>query len=229
MDGLTPRSRLAPWVVVVVAVVLNLPLVTHLMTLRSLAASGIDVEASLVDTARSGEGSAAAYGVAFRFDETIDPRQTTWSAAVDRVTYQRALDTEVVEVRVLADRPAAFRIDGATTSHLNYYLTGGADVVLLTVVVALRRGGRRRPGELVLDALEDVRALEPGAPTQTGLDALGGATYLVTGEVTSIDRDAVVLDAGERRVRVLLGLHRNLVGFQQPGRVRARAAQRLPD
>ena len=69
----------------------------------------------------------------------------------------------------------------------------------------------------------------PGTGPQTGLDDLGARTLRVTGEVTRIDSDAVVLDAGTRQVRVRLGSHANLVGYQQPGRVTARLTSRLTD
>lgn len=223
MDDLRPRRRrLSSWVVVVLAVIINVPVLNHASTQQSIARSGVEVQATLVDAARAGEGDASDYGVAFRFDEGIDPAQTVWTSEVDRVAYQRALDTESVRVRVLADRPAAYRVDGAITTRLGWYVTGVADLVLIAGVLLLRRGGRHRVLRLV--ALEDVRRHEPGSGPQTGLEDLGGATYLLTGEVTWADAEegVVTLDTGRHQVRVALGAHTNLVGYQQPGRVTAR-------
>ena len=67
-------------------------------------------------------------------------------------------------------------------------------------------------------ATEDVQHAEPGST----LERLDGATYLVEGQVVVIEPDLLVLDLGDRRVRVDLAGHHNPVGYQQPARVRAR-------
>ena len=46
-----------------------------------------------------------------------------------------------------------------------------------------------------------------------------GLTYVVCGEVAELGDDEVVLDLGDRRVRVLLDGHANPAGYEQPVRV----------
>jgi hypothetical protein len=54
------------------------------------------------------------------------------------------------------------------------------------------------------------------------LEQIEGDLYLVRGEVTGIDGDEIVVDAGERDVLVILDGHQNPVGYQQPAEVRGR-------
>jgi hypothetical protein len=54
------------------------------------------------------------------------------------------------------------------------------------------------------------------------VEQIEGDLYLIRGEVTGIDGDEIVLDAGERDVLVVLDGHHNPVGYQQPGQVRGR-------
>jgi hypothetical protein len=252
-DELTPapRPRLALWLVGLLAVVVNFPLVNNLLIARNIERSGVDVAAELVDDARSGEGTGSEYGLAFRFDETVDPAQSIWTAEVDRATFQRSVESGTVAVRVLPGRPSAYRVDGEVPSRLGWYVTGVADAVLVGAVVVLRR---RRAAEadapdaavdppapapaaspaaspaaapaaeslLRLEALEDVHQHFPGFGPPAAFEELGSATYLVTGEVARIAPDAVVLDTGSRRVQVALGSHTNRVSLQQPGQVLAR-------
>ena len=65
--------------------------------------------------------------------------------------------------------------------------------------------------ELVLRASEDLERCPPGAR----LDRIEGQRYLVSGDVVEIHDDEIVLDLGDRRVRVLLDGHRNPAGHQQ--------------
>ena len=66
-----------------------------------------------------------------------------------------------------------------------------------------------------------------------GLEDLGGATYLVTGAVSKVASDAVVVDTGGHHVLVSLGPHSNLVSPLEDGQVLARLPQgpaaRLPE
>ena len=66
--------------------------------------------------------------------------------------------------------------------------------------------------ELVLRATEDLERCPPGSR----LDRLSGMRYLVAGEVAEIHEDEIVLDLGDRRVRVLLDGYANPAGYEQP-------------
>ena len=69
-------------------------------------------------------------------------------------------------------------------------------------------------GQVVLVATEDLERCPPGSV----FDQVEGHRFVVCGEVEEIEADAVVLDLGDRRVRVLLDGHRNPAGYQQPVR-----------
>ncbi|MDE0775753.1 hypothetical protein [Nocardioides sp.] len=220
MDDLMPRRRrVSGWVLVALAILINLPVATSTYLDWRLSRSGVDVEAVLVDSQAAGEGGDG-YALAFTFDPDIDPEQTVWTAPVTEAAFDRAVRSEVVRARVLPDRPSAYEVEGEVTSGLGWLVTGFADACLLAMVLLLRRGGQERLLQLV--ALEDVQRHLPGAGPRTGFEDLGGETYLVVGEICRIEDDAVVVDAGERRVRVRLGPYDNRVGYQQPGRVTAR-------
>jgi|GEM_PF-2478797 len=216
------RRRVSPWVMVALAVLINLPVASSTYLDWRLSRSGVDVEAVLVNSQASGDegGGSDGYALAFRFDEEVDPEQTVWTAPVSEDAFDRAVQTEVVRVRVLPDRPSAYEVEGEIASSLGWLVTGFADMCLLGMVLLLRRGGRARLLQLV--AVEDVQRHLPGAGPRTGFEDLGGETYLVIGEISHIEDDAVIVDAGERRVRVQLGPYDNKVGYQQPGRVTAR-------
>ena len=55
-------------------------------------------------------------------------------------------------------------------------------------------------------------------PAGLGARPVDGRRFVVCGEVEEIEDDAVVLDLGDRRVRVLLDGHHNPAGYQQPVR-----------
>jgi hypothetical protein len=52
------------------------------------------------------------------------------------------------------------------------------------------------------------------------LEKTEGDLYLIRGEVTDVEEDEIVLDLGERSVRVLLDGHLNPVADRQPAQVR---------
>ena len=85
---------------------------------------------------------------------------------------------------------------------------------LLVLVLLLLRFGSRLRSDLVLVATEDLERCPPGSV----LDPIDGRRFVVCGEVEEIEDDAVVLDLGDRRVRVILDGHHNPAGYQQPVR-----------
>jgi hypothetical protein len=93
-----------------------------------------------------------------------------------------------------------------------------ADVVLLAILLLVRRARPRRPVPIRVAAIGDVERCPPGQ----ALEQIEGDLYLVRGEVTGLDGDEIVVDAGERDVLVILDGHHNPVGYQQPAQVRGR-------
>ena len=135
---------------------------------------------------------------------------------VSRATYDEAVASEQLEVRVLPDSPSRFRVEGQDTSNLVLGLTVGADLVLLGIaLLTWRFGGTlgRRP-DLRMVATDDVQRCKPGA----GLEQVGDL-WVAKGEVVEKTDDTVVLDLGDRRVVVELAGFANSVGYQQPAQV----------
>lgn len=201
-------------VLVLAAVLVNLPLLHSAWTDQRVERSGIDVQAEVVDHRAAG----GQHLLSFTFSESIDPDQRTWQADVDAETYDRAVTSGEVGVRVLEDDPTAYQVDGQVTSNALLVMTLLADVVLVLAVLLLwRLGGRRRP-QLRAIAVEDVERCAPGS----ALDRIEGETFLVRGEVSAIEPGQIVLELGDRSVLVYLDGHHNAVGHQQPAQVRAR-------
>jgi hypothetical protein len=201
-------------VLVLAAVLVNLPLLHSGWTDRKIERDGVDVTATVSEHRTVG----GQHLVSFRLPESVDPDQRTWQADVDSATYDAAVSTRELQVRVLPDDPAAYRAEGQVESNAVLVMTLVADGVLLLVVLLVwRLGGRRRP-QLRAIAVEDVERCPPGS----ALDRIEGETYLIRGEVSGIEPGQVVLDLGDRSVLVYLDGHRNAIGFQQPAQVRAR-------
>ncbi|QWF22418.1 hypothetical protein KM427_01300 [Nocardioides sp. LMS-CY] len=201
-------------VLVLAAVLVNLPLLHATWTDLRVDRSGVEVGATVVDHRTAGEQ----HLLTFRFPEDIDPDQRTWSADVDAATFDRAVGTGEITVRVVESDPAAYRVDGQVDSSALLVITLIADVLLVVVALLLwRYGGRRRP-QLRAIAVGDVERCPPGV----ALDRIEGETYLVRGEVAELGDDRVVIELADRSVLVLLDGHRNPVGHQQAAQVHAR-------
>lgn len=203
--------------IALVALMVNLPLVHSSWTAGRVDRSGVDVVATVTDT---GTVTDESYLVEFRMPAEVDPGQQLWTAQVDQATYDDAVATETVEVRVIPDQPAAYRVDGEVTSSLGLVVTVFVDLLLLVAAVLVWRyaGARRARPDLVLVAVEDVRRCRTGAV----LEELEDGRHLVAGEVCAIEEGEIVLDLGDRQVRVQLDGHDNQVGYQQPAQVTGR-------
>ncbi|MFC4785836.1 hypothetical protein ACT8ZV_15255 [Nocardioides sp. MAHUQ-72] len=213
--GLRPRSVL---LVLLLAVLVNLPVAHDGWTRWRVERSGTDVTATVVDHTVLGSGSGAEHYLSFRYDEDVDPDQRTWTVEVDEATYDAAVADEQLTVRVVPDDPGAYSVDGEVTSRVGLVLTLVADLVLAALVLlAWRLGGRRRP-RLFVVATTDVASCERG----TALERISGDLYLVRGEVSAIEGDRIVLDLGDREVAVTLDGHRNAVDRHQPAEVHGR-------
>ncbi|CAI9402395.1 hypothetical protein [Nocardioides sp. T2.26MG-1] len=205
------RGRTA-FVLLLLAVVVNLPLVHSTWTDARVESAGVEVTATVVE---HDDGSRR---LAFRFPTDIDADQRTWSAEVDDTTYDDAVESGAIEVRVLEDDPSAYRVSGAVESRVPLVVTIVADVVLLILIMLMWRFGGRMRARLRAVALGDVERCAP----EILLERLHAEDYLVRGEVLEVGPDRVVLDLGNRTIEVLLDGHLNPVGHQQAAQVRAR-------
>ena len=110
-----------------------------------------------------------------------------------------------------------YRVTGRDTGNaalLTTLVADGVLVVLVGLFLLLRH--RLRP-ELQLLATGD---LETSSDTDGVLERIEGQSYRVRGAVASIEEDEVVLEVGDRRVRVHLDGHHNPAGHQEGVEVR---------
>src|SRR5688572_25818869 len=219
MPVVPPRPRpKAVLLVVLVVVLINLPVASGAWTRWRVDRAGTDVTATVTGHVVGSPEDQPDYFVAFVFDEEIDPGRATWTAEVDRATYDAAVASDEIGVRVLPGRPAAHRVEGEVTHLAGLIVTAAADALLLAVLLlAWRFRGRLRPQ---LRAVA-VAVVVEGAPG-VALEKVEGDLYLIRGEVVAVDDDELVLDLGDRSVRVLLDGHHNPVGHQLPAQVHGR-------
>jgi hypothetical protein len=209
----TARTRRLIFVIVIL-VVLTFPLVSTLTTRARVERSGMDVTATVVETTRNGD----AYLVAFRFPDDVDPDRRTYTAEVERTSYEAASESEEITVRVLEGRPEAHLVEGEIHSRAPYYFAAVADALVLLVGLWWVRVGRRRPTV----RLRADGPLQPAAADEPpGLDRSAGADdYEAVGTLLSTDDAEAVLDVGDRQVVVVLDGHPNPVDVGSPARVR---------
>jgi len=213
--GFTVRGWL---LIVMVAMLVNLPIVHSTWTQWRVARAGTDVTATVTDTAELPPVHEPHYVVGFAFPKRVDPEQSRWTARVDRAAYDRAVDERTIPVRVLAGSPADYRAEGQVTSPTGLVITLLADLGLLFMVLfAARHRGRFRP-QLRLAATSDVERCAPGAC----LECVEVDRYLARGEVTEIHDDHIVLELGDHNVAVRLDGHASPVGHQESAQVRGR-------
>jgi hypothetical protein len=214
---MTRRTNRILLVVVLVAFI-NLPVLHSTWTRWQVDRNGTDTTAEVVDTRRLGADEDPSYWLVYRFPESIDPERAQWSAQVERSTFEEASADGSVDVRVLEDRPAAHVVEGQVRNPLGLIITLIADAILLAILLLVGRVRPRKPVPIRIAAIGDVER----CPPDRVIEQIEGDLYLVRGEVTGIDGDEIVLDAGERDVLVILDGHRNPVGYQQQAEVRGR-------
>lgn len=213
------RSRRKALLLLALLVLLvNLPLAHSTWTRSRVERSGVDVTATVTDTREMTSGDETGYLVEFRLPADIDPEQGLWTARIDAPTHAQAVETEQLAVRVLADQPSAYVVEGQVSGRIGLWITLVADLCLLLIGLLLVRFRGRSVAFLELVATEDLVRCRPGA----ALERIDGLTYVVAGEVLEIGDDLVVLDLGDRHVRVHLDGHVNPAGHQQPVRVTGR-------
>ena len=159
----------------------NLPFVHQAWTDREIARNGEDVQATVVDS-RSVSGR---YFVDYRLPHSSDPKQATFSARVDRATYELARESKALVVRVVPGKPAANEPEGAVRSHLFGVVALLGDLVLLLVGVAMYRRWRLRSQHLVVDIDGDDVTLESAEGRVTVVGPDGWAQRLRTGQRVS--------------------------------------------
>jgi hypothetical protein len=203
------RRWLSVALVAFIALLVNFPLLHGTYLRWQVERSGVDVVAEVTDTRAVGGD------LLVEFTVPGDGQREPFEGAiveVDAATYDEARRTGELDVRVLADDGRAFTVEGQVTSRLGLVVTVLADVFLVAMVVLMVRFRSALRVELVLRATEDLERCPPGSR----LDRLSGLRYVVSGDVAELGDDEVVLDLGDRRVRVLLDGHANPAGYQQP-------------
>jgi len=193
-----------------VVVMINLPFLHSSWQNHRISADGVDVTATVTDHDDAGGDSF----VTFRVDESDDQPAFAGTVRLDDAAYADAVESGQVQVRVLPGSAVVWRVDGESKSSVGLLITVMADVFLLVLILLLLRFGSRLHSDLVLVATEDLERCPPGS----AFDQVEGQRFVVCGEVEEIEDDAVVLDLGDRRVRVLLDGHHNPAGYQQPVR-----------
>jgi hypothetical protein len=199
---------------VLLALVINLPVLHGAWTSYRLDRDGVDVTAIVVDHGTLAPDDDPKYFIDFRNPEEIDPEQRTWTVQVTESTYDDAVASDRVDVRVVPDSSAIFRVEGHVTSGLVLGLTLFGDAILLGIALLTWRFGgslgRRRP-DLRMVATDDLQRCKPGSQIERV-----GDLWMAKGEVVERSDEKVVLDLGNRRVVVELDGFANLVGYQQP-------------
>lgn len=215
------RVSRSSWVLIAVLIVLvNMPLVQSTWTRWSVERSGDDVRAEVTEARNLGSADSPSWWLSYRLPESVDPEQATWSAEVDAAAYEEAEQSGTVPVRVIEGRPASAIVEGEVRSRTGLIGTLVADALLLAMVLLLRRSrGRGRREVETVGALEDVM---PAPDRGASWEDLGDGTVRVSGEVLEHDAHEVLLDLGDRLVRVVLDGHANHVGDQRLAQVRVR-------
>jgi hypothetical protein len=193
--------RVRSWLMLgLVVLMINLPLVHSTWTRWQVDRNGSDVTATLVDNDVLGADDDPAYWIAYTLPRDIDPDQLEWAREVDKATYDEAVASGTVTVRVLDGNPVTSRAEGQVVGTAGLVATLVADLLLVAFLWVLWRFGRYgRPEVLRLEALGDVvaGAADPGVDEQDGVVS-------VTGALTETTDHDVVLDAAGRRVVVVL-------------------------
>ena len=156
----------------------NLPFVHQTWTDRQIARSGQDVQATVLDSQRAG----GSYFLDYRLPPSSDPRQTRFSARVDRATYDRARESHALLVRVVPGKPAANQPAGAVSSNLFAVVALIGDLVLLLIGAAALGRWRRRSRHLVLAVEGDDVTLESAGRRVTVVGPRGWAERVRPGE-----------------------------------------------
>lgn len=132
-------------VLLLLAVVVNLPLVHQAWQHRQLDRDGRDVLAVVTGTeVLRPDSPDPVHVVRFRLPEDVDPSGQSWPAEIDRVTYDTAEQSKRIEVRVQPGKPGNQQVTGATSSSLGYVVIGVVDAIVVALGLLLWAHRRRR-------------------------------------------------------------------------------------
>ena len=213
------RRRKRLLLALLVVVMINLPLGMATWSNWRVDRSGVDVTAEVLDARNLGTAEQPRYWLNYRFPEDVDPDQRTWSAEVDKATWDEAQAAGDIAVRVLVSNPAANTADGEIHRRAGLWTTLAADAFLAVVLGLVWRSRRR--GRVDVDVVEAVSEVEPAEPGTSWQD-LGEGIVRVTGEVVDDEGDELLLALPDRFVRVLLDGRANPVAPRQQATVLVR-------
>jgi hypothetical protein len=205
-------TRIGSVVLIAILVLLvNAPLVRSVLTDLRLGREGVVGTAEVLDSTEREGG--------FYLAVDLDPARVV---RVDEQAYDEAVAAGEIGTRRLPDETdtALTRVEGQWRSPVAYVVVGALDLALLAgIVLYVRVRPRLRP-ELVLRAGSDLQPADDGSV----LDRVEAQSYVVAGRVDGLPREGadgpeVVLDLGDRRVRVLLDGHRCAVAPGETARV----------
>jgi hypothetical protein len=168
-------------VLLVAVFLVNLPFVHQTWTDRQIARDGVDVKARVLDSRHAGDS----YLVDYRLPRSSDPKQTRFSARVDRPTYVQARETGEIVVRVVPGKPAANEPVGAVQNHLFLVVALIGDVILLFVGIAAYRRWRQRTQHVVVAVAGREVTLESPVHRVTVVGPDGWAERLHVGQRVS--------------------------------------------
>ncbi|MEP7737677.1 hypothetical protein ABKW28_08510 [Nocardioides sp. 31GB23] len=226
--------RLKTWLLVgVLVTMINLPLAGSLLQQRDLGANGTRVDVPAQPVTVSPEAGSDVVdrlvGVSLpdavveavvgeqREQDAPEAQDERVVVSLERPAYDAVVESGRAEVVYLPDNPKVYRVTGRDSGNaalLTTLVADGVLVVLVGLFLLLRH--RLRP-ELRLLATGD---LETSSDTDGLLERIEGQTYRVRGAVAAIEDDEVVLEVGDRRVRVHLDGHHNPAGHQEGVEVR---------
>jgi hypothetical protein len=200
--------------VVVALVVVNVPYLLHVWQVHRAQSEGVHVTATVTGVGISGDDAI----VAFRLPKSVDSAQDLRTVKVDRETGAAAASTQRLDVQVLSGNPDVFYVDGQVTSRAGLFLTVGADLLILVLILfSWRLGGRLRRPPLEAVAVADVENGEEGSL----LDKQDDGSYLINGEVAEAGEASLVLRLRDRDVTVHLREHHNPLSVGDRAQVRA--------
>ena len=146
---------------VLLAFVVNFPLVHSTYQRWQVERSGVDVVAEVTETRTVGGDLLVVFTV------PGDDRREAFEGAVSEVdeeTFESARDTGQLEVRVLPDDGGAFTVEGQVVSRFGLVVTLLADLFLVAMLVLMVRFRSSMGVELVLRATEEFEAEEGRRP-----------------------------------------------------------------